>query len=765
MGDISQFAGAREGTPGEDWINLREHLDRAYLAYSLSVVKGRAIPDVRDGLKPVQRRILFAMHRLGLRADTDHKKSARVVGEVIGKFHPHGDQAAYDAMVRMAQDFTMRYPLVDGQGNFGTPDGDNAAAMRYTEARLTPFSDVLLAETDRGTVDFIDNYDGAESEPEVLPARVPMALLNAQPGIAVGLATDVPSHNLREVGEAAVALFRNPEATTAELMAHIPGPDFPGGGQICASPEALARVYEAGSGNLTVRARWTVEQLAGGDWQIAVTELPPGVSAEGVMAEIDALANPSPKKGKKEINSDQKAMRQAVLARVGGIANQAGQDSGPVRLVIEPKSKKQQPDELMTFLLAQTSLESRQKVSLTFIDLDGRPQELGLKDVLSQWCTFRRQVVTRRSQHRLDKVDHRIHILEGRRQILLDIDAVIAIVRNAEDYAEAKAEVMSQFHLSEVQADDVLAIPLGRLTKMDSIKVDKELGELREEKADLEHLLADHDAMTGRIIEELQEDIAKYGDDRRTLIEEAEPVAAEAPVVDEPVTVVLSQKGWLRSRQGHNLDLSSLSYKDGDGFLAAVETRTTNSVVVLDTGGRAYTVPASEAPGGKGYGTPVSTLIQLQDGAGITAMVAGEDSDRFLLTTTAGQGFIVAFGDLTGRNRKGKLVVKQLDGARLLPPVPIDPQLDWIAAVSDSGYLAVFGADEVKEMPAGKGVKLLDLRAGERLARAEVLRDKLALPGKGGRAVTLSGEDLEGYVRKRGSRGQQLPGGVVKGRL
>ncbi|MFP4616189.1 MAG: DNA topoisomerase IV subunit A [Thiohalorhabdus sp.] len=765
MADLTTFAGARDGERGEDWLDLREHLGRSYLAYSLSVVKGRAIPDVRDGLKPVQRRTLYAMHRLGLRADTDHKKSARVVGEVIGKYHPHGDQAAYDAMVRMAQDFTFRYPLVDGQGNFGSPDGDNAAAMRYTEARLTPFSEVLLGETDRGTVDFIDNYDGAEQEPEVLPARVPMALLNAQPGVAVGLATDVPSHNLREVGAAAIALYRNPDATTADLLEHIQGPDFPGGGQVCASREELAALYEKGRGSLTLRARWEVEKLAGGDWQVVVTELPPGGSTEQILAEIDALANPQPKKGKKDITSDQKAKKQAVLGQVGGMSNQAGQDTGPVRLVIEPKSKRQKPEELMAFLMGLTSLEVRQKVSLTFIDLDGRPKELGLKEVLAGWTTFRREVVTRRSRARLEKVDNRIHILEGRRAVLLDIDAVIAIVRNAEDYAEAKAGVMEQFALTEAQADDVLAIPLGRLTRMDTLKVDQKLSDLRSEKETLEHLLDSHDAMTDKIVEELEADIEAYGDDRRTLIEDSEPVAMEAPVVDEPVTVLLSRKGWFRSRQGHGLDLTSVPHKDGDGPLAAVETRTTKSVVVLGTNGRAYTLSANEAPGGRGYGTPLSSLVDLQ-GAGVAGMVIGEAEDRFLLASTAGYGFITTFGDLLGRTKNGKAVLKSLKGAGVLPPLPLAAHGNQVATVSDSGHLAVFPAGEIKEMTSGKGVKLMDLKEGEALARVERVDEAgLALPGKGGKTVTLSPETLKEYVRTRGSRGKQVPSSVVKGNL
>ena len=755
---------ADAGAGDQDWVNLREHLDRSYLEYALSVVKGRAIPDVRDGLKPVQRRVLYAMHRLGLGANHEHKKSARVVGEVIGKFHPHGDQAAYDALVRLAQDFTMRYPLVDGQGNFGTADGDNPAAMRYTEARLHPFADLLLSETDQGTVAFLDNYDGAETEPEVLPARVPMPLLNPQPGIAVGLATDIPGHNLVEAGRAAIRLLQNPAADTAELMADIQGPDFPQGGQICAAPADIRAIYEAGSGTLTVRARYAVEHLAGGDWQIAITELPPDVSAEQVLADIDALANPQPKKGKKDISSEQKALRQRILALVGEISNQAGQDTGPVRLVITPKTKRVGPDDLMGFLMGHTSLEIRKKVSLTYIDTDGRPKEMALRDVLASWTAFRRETVTARTRHRLGKVDHRIHILEGRQAVLLDIDRVIAIVRNSEDDQEAKTSIIAEFELTETQADDVLDIPLRRLTKLDQHKITDELGNLREEKAELEHRLADPDAMTARIVEELEADIAKFGDARRSLIEEAEPVAAEAPVVDEPVTVLLSEKGFLRSRQGHNLDLSSVPHKDGDGPLAAVETRTTRSVVVLDAGGRAYTVAANDAPGGKGYGTPLTTLVDLQN-PGLVGMVAGDPEDRFLLATTAGNGFVTRLKDLMGRTRNGKTVVKGLDGAGPLPPQPVDPAADRIAVVSDSGYLVVFGADEVKEIPAGKGVKLMAIKAGERLARVQPFREALELPGKGGRGVQVQGEELTAYERRRGSRGRPVPERVVKGRL
>lgn len=759
MGDMSEFKGAQDGKRDVDWLDIRTHLNDAYLAYSVSVIKGRAIPDVRDGLKPVQRRLLFAMHELGLRRPGSHKKSARVVGDVLGKYHPHGDSACYEAMVRMAQDFSLRYPLIDGQGNFGTLDGDSAAAMRYTEARLADFADILLSETDKGTVDFRDNYDGSEQEPEVLPARLPMALLNTQSGIAVGLATDIPAHNLVEVGQATMALLRNPELGTADLLQYVQGPDFPGGGQVCINPQGLRALYESGRGQLPVRCRWRVEELAGKDWQIVVEELPPGISTEQVLSEIDGLSNPQPKKGSGDVNSDQKAMRQAILQQLGGIANQAGRDTGPVRMVLEPKSTKQDPEQLMAFLMAHTSLESRVKVNMTFIGIDGRPAVLSLRDVLSQWTTFRRDVVTRRSQTRLDKVDHRIHILDGRIQIQINIDEVIKIVRESDDYAAAKAGIIERFGLTDTQADDILGIPLGRLTRLDAIKLQSERDELNSEKAHLEHILADHGAMTEEIIQEMEADIAKYGDDRRSTIEDVAPVVAEAstPVIDEPITVVLSEKGWLKSRQGHNLDLSNLSFKDGDSFQHAVETRTSQSVVLFDSRGRAYTVSGQDIPGGRGYGAPLSSLVEIQNGAKIISLVAGNPEDQFLLSSANGYGFAIRFEDLLARKRAGKEVLRQLNGAKAYPPIPLFGSDAPVLVAADSGYMLLFPQDELKVMPAGKGVKLIGLKPGETMAHIQLVEGPLELPGKRGKTVVMDDETLAGYYRKRGSRGKLMP--------
>ncbi|MDD2693249.1 MAG: DNA topoisomerase IV subunit A, partial [Simplicispira sp.] len=471
-----------------DTDSLGAYAQRAYLEYALSVVKGRALPDVCDGMKPVQRRILYAMERMGLgySGNTAPKpvKSARVVGDVLGRFHPHGDQSAYDALVRMAQDFAQRYPLIDGQGNFGSRDGDGAAAMRYTEARLAKITSLLTGEIDEGTVDFIPNYDGSTTEPRQLPARLPFTLLNGASGIAVGLATEIPSHNLREVADACVALIKNPQLPAEELLALIPGPDYPGGGQIISSASDIADAYRTGRGSLKVRARWKIEELARGQWQLVVTELPPGVSTQKVLEEIEELTNPKIKAGKKALSQDQTQLKASVLAVLDGVRDESSKDA-PVRLVCEPKTGKTPQQELITALLAHTSLETSAPINLTMVGIDGKPVQKSLRQILLEWVEFRQTTVTRRSQHRLDKVLARIHILEGRQTVLLNIDEVIAIIREAE---EPKAALMARFALSERQAEDILEIRLRQLARLEAIKIEQELKELRESQGKLEEI-------------------------------------------------------------------------------------------------------------------------------------------------------------------------------------------------------------------------------------------------------------------------------------
>ncbi|HEV7914496.1 MAG TPA: DNA topoisomerase IV subunit A, partial [Albitalea sp.] len=549
------------GGDGSEAITLAHYAERAYLEYALSVVKGRALPDVCDGQKPVQRRILFAMERMGLsfsgNAGAKPVKSARVVGDVLGKFHPHSDQAAYDALVRMAQDFSQRYPLIDGQGNFGSRDGDGAAAMRYTEARLAPISRLLLDELDEGTVEFTANYDGSQQEPRLLPARLPFVLLNGASGIAVGLATEVPSHNLREVAAAAVALLRDAKLSDDELTALIPGPDYPGGGQIISSADELRAAYATGRGSLKVRARWKIEDLARGQWQLVVTELPPGTSSQKVLEEIEELTNPKVKAGKKTVSAEQTLLKATVLGVLDAVRDESSKDAA-VRLVFEPKTSRIEQQDLITTLLAHTSLESSTPVNLTMVGADGRPTQKSLRQMLVEWIDFRMQTVQRRTRHRLGKVLERIHVLEGRQLVLLNIDEVIRIIRKSD---EPKPALIERFRLSERQADDILDLRLRQLARLEAIKIEQELKELRVDQGKLEDILNSPTTLKRTVVREIEADAKQYGDDRRTLIRSEKKAVAEVKVIDEPVTVVVSLKGWVRALKGHEIDAATLAFK------------------------------------------------------------------------------------------------------------------------------------------------------------------------------------------------------------
>ncbi|WP_415036465.1 DNA topoisomerase IV subunit A, partial [Azonexus sp.] len=587
-----------------------DYAARRYLEYAMSVVTGRALPANADGQKPVQRRILYAMHRMGLYKSPKHVKSARVVGDVIGKYHPHGDSSVYDAMVRMAQGWNLRYPLVDGQGNFGSRDGDNAAAMRYTEARLTPIAELLLAELDEGTVEWKPNYDGVNDEPCLLPARLPFCLLNGASGIAVGMATEIPAHNLREIARAAVALLRQPETPENEILALVPGPDYPGGAQIISSPEDIANTYQTGRGSLRVRARWKIEALARGQWRLVINELPPGVSAATVMSEIEACSNPVAKEkaGKKVFTPEQLNLKAAFLSAIseGGVRDESGKEHA-VRLVIEPASSRQGQDDLVRLLLAHTSLETNAPINLTLLGLGGAPRQGTLYDMLAEWCRFRLQTVERRTRHRLSAAEKRIHILEGRQAILLDIDRVIRVIRESD---EPKTDLMAHFKLSEIQAEDILEIRLRQLARLEALKIGEELARLREEAASLHKLLDSESALRAEVASEIEADAEKYGDDRRTLIEMAERVnlsdAKHVSIPDEPTTLIVSKHGWLRSRSGHNVDPTQLSFRSGDSLLACLPCRTVDHLVLLDDRGRAYSISAADLPGGKGDGVPAT---------------------------------------------------------------------------------------------------------------------------------------------------------------
>ena len=547
----------------DDGIALGHYAQRAYLEYALSVVKGRALPDVCDGQKPVQRRILYSMSRMGLgfggangAVGARPVKSARVVGDVLGRYHPHGDSAAYDALVRMAQDFSQRYPLIDGQGNFGSRDGDGAAAMRYTEARLARITSLLLDEIDEGTVDFQPNYDGSTEEPRQLPARLPFALLNGASGIAVGMATEIPSHNLREVADACVALIKNPKLSHEELVQLMPGPDYPGGGQIISSAADISDAYATGRGSLKVRARWVIEDLARGQWQLVVTELPPNVSSQKVLEEIEELTNPKVKTGKKALTPEQTQLKATVLSVLDVVRDESSKDA-PVRLVFEPKTRTIEQQELITTLLAHTSLESSSSINLTMVGLDGRPVPKSMRQMLEEWISFRQTTVQRRSQFRLDKVLARIHILEGRQLVLLNIDEVIRIIRHSD---EPKPALIERFKLSERQADDILDIRLRQLARLEAIKIEQELKELREEQGKLEDILGSATSLRKLMVKEIEADAKVFADERRTLIQAEKKSVAEVKVVDEPVTVVVSEKGWVRARQGHSHEPGSFAF-------------------------------------------------------------------------------------------------------------------------------------------------------------------------------------------------------------
>jgi topoisomerase-4 subunit A len=721
-------------------------------------VKGRALPDVSDGQKPVQRRILYAMHELGLGPTAKPRKSAAVVGDVLGKLHPHGDQSVYDALVRMAQDFSLRYPLIDGQGNFGSRDGDGAAAMRYTEARLTPMARLLLDEIDMGTVDFQPNYDGSTEEPRTLPARLPVLLLNGASGIAVGMATEIPSHNLREVAQSAVAMIRNPKITHAELMTLMPGPDYPGGGQIITPASQIADMYASGRGSLKVRARWKIEELARGQWQAVVTELPPGCSAQRVLEEIEELTNPKIKVGKKTLLPEQLALKQTILGALDTVRDESGREA-PVRLVFEPKSKNQDQTEFMLMLLAHTSLETSAPINLVMIGGDGRPRQKGLSEILQEWIDYRFVTVRRRTEFRLGKVNDRIHILEGRETVLLNIDEVIHIIRNSD---EPKAALIERFRLSERQAEDILEIRLRQLARLEAIKIQQELAELRGEKDKLEDILENPSSMKRLIIREIEADSKQYGDDRRTLIEEAQKAVAEQKIVDEPVTVIVSEKGWVRARTGVGHDPAQFTFKAGDSLYGAFECRTVDTLLCVGDNGKVYSVPVAALPGARGDGVPITTLVDLSGGGRILYYFAGNGDTRLLLASSTGFGFITKAGDMITRLKGGKSFITLDDGAVPLPPRIVTDNAGAIACLSEKGRVLVFGIDEMKVLQnGGRGVILMGLEPKEKLLAAQPISQKGlnvvgTWAGDKPRTVELFASGLEPHFGKRANKGKPL---------
>ncbi|MGB3072526.1 MAG: DNA topoisomerase IV subunit A [Ottowia sp.] len=777
MNDQSVLDLAGEGSGSGDDLDLATYAQRAYLEYALSVVKGRALPDVCDGQKPVQRRILYSMERMGLgyNGNTGAKpvKSARVVGDVLGKFHPHGDTAAYDALVRMAQDFSQRYPLIDGQGNFGSRDGDGAAAMRYTEARLAKITSLLLDELDEGTVEFVPNYDGSHDEPRQLPARLPFALLNGASGIAVGLATEIPSHNLREVADACVALVKSPKLTDEELFALIPGPDYPGGGQIISTAGDIADAYRTGRGSLKVRARWKIEDLARGQWQMVVTELPPGVSSQRVLEEIEELTNPKVKNGKKALTAEQTNAKTTVLAVLDTVRDESSKDA-PVRLVFEPRTSRIGQDELANTLLAHTSLETSAPINLTSVGLDGRPVQKSLRQMLEEWVTFRQQTITRRSQHRLQKVLDRIHILEGRRLVLLNIDEVIAIIRESD---EPKAALIARFGLTDRQAEDILDIRLRQLARLEAIKIEQELKELREEQGRLEDILGNPSSLKRLMIKEIEADAKQFADARRTLIQAEKKAVAEVKIIDEPVTVVISEKGWVRARAGHGHDAAGFAFKAGDGLYGTFECRTVDTLLVFGSNGRVYSVAVANLPGARGDGQPITTLIDLEAGTQPLHYFAGAEGATLLLSGSGGYGFLARVEHMLSRQRGGKSFITVGEGEQICQPSLVSlataaaapaasngsvaPMLPatHVACASTGGRILTFEIGELKLMEkGGRGLTLIDLEAKDTLAGAAAYTRSVRIRGigRGGkpREETLEIRSLNNARSARARKGK-----------
>ena len=736
---------ALESTEAFERLPLKTYTEKAYLDYSMYVILDRALPHIGDGLKPVQRRIVYAMSELGLSAQSKHKKSARTVGDVLGKFHPHGDSACYEAMVLLAQPFSTRYPLVDGQGNWGSPDDPKSfAAMRYTEARLTPIAKILLDELGHGTVDWQPNFDGTLREPKLLPARVPSILLNGTTGIAVGMATDIPPHNLREVVNAAIHLLDDPAASASDLMRFVPGPDYPTTAEIISPSADLRKIYETGNGSIRMRATYASE-----DGDIVINALPHQASPARILEQIAAQ------------------MQAKKLPMIVDIRDESDHEN-PIRLVLTPRSNRVNAEEVMMHLFATTDLEKSYRVNLNMIGVDGRPQVKSLHSILTEWLDWRRQTVTRRLTHRLDQVMDRVHILEGYLVAYLNIDEVIQIIREED---EPKHELMLRFGLSEIQANAILDLRLRHLAKLEEVKIQVEQTELEKEQKYLEGVLGSRAKMTRLMRDELTQDAETYGDERHSPIiarQEARALREDQLVASEPVTVVLSDNGWIRSAKGHDIDPRALTYKSGDQYLTSAQGRSNQPLVAFDTTGRAYSVQTHTLPSARSQGEPLSGRIDLTINAKITQLALADETTQWVLATDHGYGFICKHGDLLGRNKAGKSVVN-LGDAKLLPPALIvDAELSRIAVAVSSGHLLIFGAHELPELAKGKGNKLVQiplalLKEGHRVTAITVLpalRSLRVIAGK--RHVTLSPSDLENFAGERARRGKLLPRGFQR---
>lgn len=726
-------------------IPLKEYAERAYLDYSMYVVLDRALPFVGDGLKPVQRRIIYAMSELGLAAGAKPKKSARTIGDVIGKFHPHGDTSCYEAMVLMAQPFSYRYPLVDGQGNFGSPDDPKSfAAMRYTESKLSPIAEALLGELGQGTVDWVPNFDGTMDEPSWLPARVPHVLLNGSMGIAVGMATDIPPHNLREVISACIRLLDDPDATVADLCEHIQGPDYPTEAEIITSRQELLAMYQGGTGSLRARAVYHMDES-----NIVITALPHQVSPSKILEQIAAQ------------------MRAKKLPMIEDLRDESDHEN-PIRLVVVPRSNRIDAAEVMQHLFATTDLEKSFRINLNMIGLDGRPQVKDLKRILGEWLSFRTTTVTRRLEHRLAKVERRLHLLEGLRIAYLNLDEVIRIVRTED---EPKPVLMARFTLSDEQTDYILETKLRQLARLEEMKINTERDQLEEERARINVLLKSPAKLKGLIKEELRADAAKFGDDRRSPLVQrgaAQALDESALVASEPVTVVLSAKGWIRAAKGHDIDAEGLNYREGDSLLASVKARTTQQVAIIDSTGRSYSTAAHTLPSARGNGEPLTGRFSPPSGASFDALAAGDNDTRLILATDHGYGFVTRFESLTGRNKAGKQIITLGDGAKVLAPqTSADPARDRIVVVTTEGHLLMFSVAELPELDKGKGNKLIDVPKAKLASGMKVVGVAVVSEGKGEvtlyagqRKLKLKWSDLVEYGGNRATRGGLLPQGL-----
>lgn len=728
-------------------LSLREYTEKAYLDYSMYVILDRALPHIGDGMKPVQRRIVYAMRELALNSSAKYKKSARTVGDVLGKFHPHGDSACYEAMVLMAQPFSYRYPLVDGQGNWGSPDDPKSfAAMRYTESRLSKFAEVLLAELGQGTVDWTPNFDGTMNEPVVLPARLPHVLLNGGTGIAVGMATDIPPHNVHEVVEATCHLLRHPEATTAELMEYLPAPDFPTAAEIITSRDDLRKLYESGRGSVKLRARYVMEE-----GKVVVTALPYQVSGSKILEQIAAQ------------------MQAKKLPMVDDLRDESTHEE-PTRLVIEPRSNRIDIEAMMAHLFATTDLEKNIRVNLNVIGLDGRPRVMPLPDMLGEWLTFRRRTVRRRLEHRLGKVEDRLHILEGLLAAYLNIDEVIRIIREED---EPKSALMDAFGLSDRQAEAILELRLRHLAKLEEMKIRGEQDALEAERKHLKELLGSEAKLTDLIEEELREAAREHGDERRSPIVEREEAKALSEVElmgADPITVVLSEKGWIRAAKGHDIDPEGLSYKSGDRFALAVRGKTNQPLVLLDDTGRAYTLAAHNLPSARSQGEPVTGRVNVVAGAHMAGLMLAPPETRYLLASDGGYGFVAKLEELIGKNKSGKAVLSVPKGCRVMAPMRVPEGEDiWVASVSNEGRLLLFPLEQLPEMAKGKGNKMIDIPGARAARREELVRDIAMVPAgaslvihAGKRHLTLKDAELDYYRGERGRRGSKLPRGLQK---